>query len=430
MKLRKKRLIWWVTGVIALLVLLLLITRHGKKQEYTFSTVRVSRGSVSKIITATGTIEALKTVEVGTQVSGEISKIYVDYNSQVKAGQLLAELDRKPLTTALTIAETSLEEAKAEMTYQTATYNRIKTLFDKKLVAESDYDQALYNYEKAKTALKAAQLNYDKAKINLGYSYIYSPIDGIVLSRAVDEGQTVAASFSTPTLFSIANDLTQMQVEASVDEADIGQIKDKQRVDFAVDAFPDNTFTGIVTQIRLEPIVTSNVVTYTVIIEAPNPDKKLMPGMTASISVYVEEANDVLIIPSKALWFNPDETQLAEYFMSIPGNEKPAGNRPDKNFKPQGKGFPSPPAINQENSEEAKNETSEVWLKNGSDIYPVRIQTGIDNDLNVEVISGLNEGDEVIISMNAGTIGNSINNREAASSPFMPKPPSRRNKSK
>ena len=428
MKLRKKRLVWWTAGIIVLLLLVLLFTRKDKKQDYTFSTASVSRGSVSNIITATGTIEALKTVEVGTQVSGEISKIYVDYNSQVKAGQLLAELDRKPLTTALTIAEASLEEAKAEMTYQASNYDRIKALSDKKLVAESDYDLALYNFEKAKTALKTAQLNYDKAKINLGYSYIYSPIDGIVLSRAVDEGQTVAASFSTPTLFSIANDLTRMQVEASIDEADIGQIKDGQRVDFTVDAYPNNTFKGIVTQIRLEPIVSSNVVTYTVIIEASNPDKKLMPGMTASISVYVEEANNVLIIPSKALRFKPDKAQLAEYFKNNPGNEKLNGKMPDKDFMPPGKSAPPPSALNRENSEETGNETSEVWLKNGNDIHPVKIKTGIDSDINVEVISGLKEGDEVIVSMNAGSTTKTNNNQETARSPFMPGPPSGKGK--
>ena len=426
MKMKKKSLGLLIIGIIVLVVLIILISGNRRKQEYSFSTVKVQMGSVSTIITATGTIQAIKTVEVGTQVSGEIRKLYVDYNSQVKAGQLLAELDRKPLVTALTIAEASLDDAKAEITYQTANYNRMKTLFDKKLVAESDYDLALYNFEKAKTTLKTAQLNYDKASINLGYAYIYSPIDGVVLSRAVDEGQTVAASFNTPTLFSIANDLTRMQVEASIDEADIGQVKNNQRVDFTVDAYPDQKFAGTVTQIRLEPVITSNVVTYTVIVEAPNPDKKLMPGMTASINVYVEEADNVLTIASKALRFKPDERILAAYLKKIQDQERAPG-KPERNMMPP-KGD-SIPLLNTAHGEN-KVDMSEVWLKNGDSVYPVKIRTGIDNDINVQVISGLKEGDEVIVSMSYGIDAVNAQGRETVSSPFMPRPPMRRGSSR
>jgi HlyD family secretion protein len=415
----KKKII--IGSSIALVILLLILLRacNQKEAEISIETAKVKVGSVSNTVTATGTIEAIKTVAVGTQVSGEIRKIYVDYNSKVKAGQLLAELDRKPLTTALTIAEASLDDAKAEMTYQKANYNRIKALSDKKLVAESDYDQALYSFEKAQTTLKTAQLNYDKARINLSYSYIYSPIDGVVLKRAVDEGQTVAASFSTPTLFSIANDLTRMQVEASIDEADIGKVKDGQRVDFTVDAYPDQKFSGKVTQIRLEPVITSNVVTYTVIVEAPNPEKKLMPGMTASITVYVEEANNVLTLASKALRFKPDEGVLAKYGKKDGLDRKPGS-------------FVSKNPVNNAGNENSNIllqqnplKKGEVWVKKGENIFPVPIETGIDNDIDVQVISGLKEGDEVVVTSTINGRNTVSSQQTSASSPFMPKPPSR-----
>ncbi|MBN2274841.1 MAG: efflux RND transporter periplasmic adaptor subunit [Bacteroidales bacterium] len=463
----KKRIITGVaTAVVLVTAIAIFLTCSGKKQSITVETVKVKIGSVSNIVTATGTLEAIKTVDVGTQVSGEVSKIYVDYNSQVKAGQLLAELDRRPLTTALTISEAALDDARAEMTYQTANYNRIKTLFEKKLVAESDYDLALYNYEKAKTSLKTAQLNYDKAKINLAYAYIYSPIDGVILNRAVDEGQTVAASFSTPTLFSIANDLTRMQVEASIDEADIGQVKNDQRVDFTVDAYPDQKFTGKVTQIRLEPVITSNVVTYMVIVEAPNPDKKLMPGMTANITIYVEEANEVLTLSSKALRFKPNFELIKAYYQNLPDDLK-TDSIPGRSFmfkkenlsysrngELPAQGFTSPkgkisvpdsgssvqdiqapgsmPAnsLSDITTGEEDDENNQIWVKTGYDIYPVTIEKGIDNDIDVEVISGLKEGDEVVVSMSTVKAVTVSSGQENNSSPFMPKPPSRRSNKK
>jgi HlyD family secretion protein len=394
-----------LTGAIFTVILIIFIKACGKEtQNITYETARVTRGNVSNSITATGTIQAVKAVEVGTQVSGEISKIYIDYNSHVKAGQLLAELDQRPLVTALTIAEASLDNAKAEMTYQTATYNRTKALFEKGLIAEGDYDLVLYNYEKARAGLKTAQLNYDKAKINLGYAFIYSPIDGVVLEKTVSEGQTVAASFTTPTLFTIAHDLTRMQVEASVDEADIGQVKEGQRVSFTVDAYPDLQFSGEVIQIRLQPVITSNVVTYTVIVKAANPDLKLMPGMTASITIYVEEAENVLIMASKALHFKPDNNIMGKYMKRIPENVRPPG------------------IIDNESHEFVL-----VWVKSGNNIHPARIKTGIDDDINVVILSGLKEGDEVVTGLSS-----SVNKKDEKQinneSPFMPRPPSRRNR--
>ncbi len=412
------------TSLILLLTVCIIIIKGCRKKEsgIIFETVKVKKGTVSNIITATGTIEALKTVEVGTQVSGEISKIYVDFNSEVKAGQLLAVLDLRPLRTALTIAEASLDDAKAEMTYQEANYKRIKALKDKSLVADAEYDQVLYNYERAKTALKTAQLNYDKAKINLEYAYIYSPIDGVILNRAVDEGQTVAASFSTPTLFTIANDLTRMQVEASVDEADIGQVRNNQRVEFTVDAYPDQKFAGVVTQIRLEPVVASNVVTYTVIVEASNPDKKLMPGMTASITIFVSEVNDVLTVSCRALRFKPTQEQLSKF---LPNKKEPQQVFTDKKRldPPMKKG------LKESDRDDYTSNKKEVWVKDGNNIHPVFIETGLSNDIDVQIISGLKEGDEVIVSMiTTKRTGNAPEIETNASSPFMPKPPSARTK--
>ncbi|MCX6280757.1 MAG: efflux RND transporter periplasmic adaptor subunit [Bacteroidetes bacterium] len=381
--------------ILVALSLILLRSCNSSSGGVIYETARVRKGSVRITVTATGTIQAIQTVKVGTQVSGKISRIYADYNSRVKMGDLLAELDRKPLETQLTISQAALDDAQAVLTYQTATYNRTKALFEKKLIAESAYDEALYNFQKARIQIKTSQLNYDQSKINLGYAFIYSPIDGVILERAVTEGQTVAASYSTPTLFTIAHDLTQMQVEASVDEADIGYVKQGQRVSFTVDAYPDNKFTGEVTQIRLQPVTTSNVVTYTVIIRAPNKELKLMPGMTASITAYVNEANDVLTVSSQVLQYKPEG--------------QPAGP-------------PAPPG------ETAK---KEVWVKNGKSIHPVFIETGLDDDLNVQILSGLREGDEVVISSTAGasSIGLATAKKDTSeSSPFMPKPPKRNGK--
>ncbi len=398
----------------SLLVIILLVTigfsiNQKESNQISFETSKVKIGSVSNTVTATGTVEAIKTVNVGTQVSGIVNKIYVDFNSHVKAGDLLAELDKKTLLTSLENSQASLDNAKAQMTFQTANYNRTKALSDKNLVAQSDYDQALFDYEKAKATLKAAQLDYDRSKINLDYASIHSPIDGVVLLRAVDEGQTVAASFSTPTLFTIANDLTQMQVEASIDEADIGKVKVGQRVSFTVDAFPDLNFDGKVVQIRLQPITKSNVVTYTVIVKAPNPGMKLMPGMTASITVYFEEANNVLIVSSKALHFSPDSSLLAKYMQNLPEKD----NSKEHHFS-------------KSHSMNSDSTFSRVWVKNGEMIHPMHVKVGIDDDLNAQIIDGLKEGDEVLIALKNSSKITSVKTDSQSSSPFMPKMPGRK----
>lgn len=418
---KNKKLIILIS--IALLLVVIVVSFKACKktdQEISLETVKVKKGNVSNVITATGTVQAIKTVSVGTQVSGVIDKIYVDYNSHVKAGQLLAEIDKRTLRTSLENAQASLDNAKAEMTLQTANYNRIKALSDKSLVAQNDYDQALYNYSKAQAALKTAQLEYNRASINLEYASITSPIDGVILERAVDEGQTVAASFNTPTLFSIAKDLTQMQVEADIDEADIGKVKEGQRVSFTVDAFPDLKFDGKIVQIRLNPTTVSNVVTYTVIVNALNPDLKLMPGMTASISVYVNEAIEVLTVASKALHFTPDKNVMAAYMESM----KEKGSLPLPTVKELPEGTLPPPTMKNNIVAPGDSGSIIVWLKDGVIIRPVQVKIGIDDDLNAQILEGLKEGDEVIISMLAAT--NLAAAPAQSGSPFMPKPPSRR----
>lgn len=420
MKAKKKILISTLIG-IAVLAAILLITKscRNEARSITYETAKVTRKTITNTVTATGTLQAIKTVAVGTQVSGVISKLYADYNSHVKKGQLLAELDKRSLTMNLQNAQASYENAKAEVTYQTSNFNRVKALWDKQLVAESDYDLALYNFTKAKATMKNATSEYEKAKVNLEYAYIYSPIDGVVLQRAVDEGQTVAASFSTPTLFSIANDLTQMQVEASIDEADIGQIKNGQKVSFTVDAFPEMNFTGEITEIRMQPVTTNNVVTYTVIIKAPNPDLKLMPGMTASIIVTVEEAKDALSIPSKALRFKPDSTLMMSIAPKLPVNGKESSATMPAAAKPE---------IGSNNEQEY----SEIWVKEGNSIHPVRVQIGINDDINAQVVSGLRVGEEVVISMSlsgnsdSSSSGSGATGTTTSKSPFMPTPPKRK----
>jgi HlyD family secretion protein len=360
------------------------------KQTVTLETAKVERGTISNTITATGTLEAVKTVSVGTQVSGVIEKIFVDFNSQVKKGQLLAQLDQTPLLAQLDQSKASVDQAEAQVKYQKATYDRYKVMVGKKLIAQSDFDLAEYNYSNALGQLSNAKSMYDKNKINLSYARIYSPIDGVILNRAVDEGQTVAASFSTPTLFTIANDLTQMRVEAKVDEADIGQLANNQRVEFTVDAFPLRKFSGSVTEIRLQPVTTNNVVTYTVVIGAPNPENILKPGMTANATFFVTERKNVLLVSAKAARFTPDPAALAAYMPPKPGEGT------------QTKEPPMPPmdasAMKAQKTENDSIHT--VWIKetNGG-IHPQKVTVGVTDEINFEVVNGLSEGDEVVTSM-------------------------------
>ncbi len=417
----KKRTVF---AIVTLFLAIAYVACNRNKNSYSFETAMVKKGSIINTITATGTVEADTTVLIGTQVSGVIKKIYVDFNSKVKKGQLLAELDKTPLQTQVQQAQAALDDSKSEVEFQKATYERYKALLDKKLVAQADYDQVKYNYEKALADLKTAQAGYDKAIVNLNYASIYSPIVGVVLNRAVDQGQTVAASFSTPNLFTIGNDLTKMQVQANVDEADIGQVRQGQPVTFNVDAYPTETFTGVVRQVRLQPVVTNNVVTYTVIVDAPNPEKKLMPGMTANITVQVQRVDSVLIVPAKAIRFTPEAAWLTEYLKNNPppqrmkngGAGQNAGTRSEQGDRASGE---SNQGEFQQGGQTRKKPVI-VWVKDGDKFHRVRVVTGAMDGTNVEIKSGLKAGDEVILSMMKDGGSNASGSSQTATSPFMP----------
>lgn len=418
---KKRIIIITITSLLLIAGAIIFQAFHEGHSNYVFETEQVELGSVNITITATGTLEATNTVEVGTQVSGVIEKLYVDFNSKVKKGQLIAELDKSTLLSTLETAEADVNRAQAEFDYQESNLARMKVLSDQEMLADSDYDLAEYNYKISKASLKSAKANYDKAKRNLSYATIYSPIDGIVLNRAVEEGQTVASSMSTPELYTITNDLSVMQVEADVDEADIGMVKVGQRVDFTVDAFPDDTFTGEVSEVRLQPTETSNVVTYTVIVTVGNPEHKLKPGMTASITDYVEEATDVLLLPGKAVRFEPDRDVMMAYMKSLPEDQRPSGP-PQRNQNMQSAGGEQQDRMGPPPGAEMNEGQSMVWVKEGSSIKPVPVETGINDGSNIEILAGLTEGDLVITSMEEVTgkkIKVETKEDEEQSSPFV-----------
>ncbi|MDE5419642.1 efflux RND transporter periplasmic adaptor subunit [Labilibaculum sp. DW002] len=387
----------WLLPVLGILLLTIVsityISWKKRDHEYIFATEIVKKGSLSNTITATGTLEATNTVVVGTQVSGVIEKLYVDFNTVVEKGQLIAELDKSTLQSSLETAQADLDKAQAEYDYQNSNYLRMKVLFDKDLLAQSDYELVIYNLKKSKASVKSAKANLDRSARNLSYATIYSPIDGIVLNRAVEEGQTVAASMNTPELFTITNDLKEMQVEANIDEADIGMVKEKQRVEFTVDAFPDLNFEGEVSEIRLQPNESSNVITYIVIITVSNPDLKLKPGMTASITTYVEEANDVLLITGKATRFSPNQQLMHDYMSGLSENKEKSDLNESNTRNDESR--PKPP---RRDMEELDDSHKRIWVKDGDQMRPLIIEVGIDDGSNIEVISGLEEGNVLVTS--------------------------------
>lgn len=388
----KKKWIWIVAAVVVAAAAWFLLKGHGKKETLSLETGRAALISISNSVTATGTLEPVTEVEVGTQVSGIISKLYADYNDVVKEGQVIAEMDKVTLQAEYESVQSELANAKTEYDYREKEYNRSKILKEKELISDSEYDQVVYYYEKARNAYKQAQASIVKVKRNLGYATITSPIDGVVISRAVEEGQTVAAGFSTPTLFKIAADLTQMQVIADVDEADIGQVKEGQRVEFTVDAYPDDVFAGSVKQVRLEATTTSNVVTYQVVIDAPNPELKLMPGLTASITVFTMEREGVLAVPTKALKFNPDAGIMEQLGYTLEADTLHAAKA--------------------------------VWVKDGHTLRRTPVQTGSSSGDRTEITEGVAEGAEVAVSISTGAVSAAPTKEEAQSgrSPFAPGP--------
>ena len=305
--------IWIAVIVIVVIAVAAWALSGGKKEEeINFKEEAVKTETLQNSVTATGTIEAVTSVTVGTQVSGIVNKLYVDYNSQVKKGQVIAELDKTNLLSELNTAKANLASAASNLSYQAANMNRYQTLYKKGLVSADEYENALLTYRQAKEQVASSKENVQKAQTNLGYATITSPIDGTVISKSVEEGQTVAASFNTPELFTIAKDLTNMQVVANVDEADIGGVKEGDRVTFTVDAYPDDTFEGTVKQVRLEATTTNNVVTYEVVISAPNADLKLKPGLTANVTIYTQERSGVLAVANKALRFTPTKETVGK----------------------------------------------------------------------------------------------------------------------
>ncbi|WP_418788514.1 efflux RND transporter periplasmic adaptor subunit [Leyella stercorea] len=385
---KKKALV--IAAVAAIAALAVWLLSGGKKEEkITFDTAAVAPANIMNSITATGTIEPVTSVTVGTQVSGIVSKLFVDYNSVVKKGQVIAELDKTNLMSQLNTAKTQLATAQSQLNYQTANYKRYKTLFEKGLVAADDFDNAKLSYTQAKEQVVSAKEEVQRAQTNLGYATITSPIDGVVLSKSVEEGQTVAASFSTPELFTIAQDLTNMQVVADVDEADIGDVKEGERVTFTVDAYPDDTFEGEVKQVRQEATTTNNVVTYEVVISAPNADLKLKPGLTANVTIYTAERKGVLSVPSKALRFIPQKETVGKMKIVDVANAK-----------------------------------NKVWTIDGNSIVAHKVNIGMTDGTNTQIVGGIAEGTKVITGLNV-TGGEEKMPMEAQGekSPFAPGPP-------
>ncbi len=426
----KKKAFIYSTVAVALLVAAYFFFLREEKPEVQLQTAVVQTGSISRLITATGTVQPITQVQVGTQVSGVIRKIYVDYNAEVKKGQLIAELDKTSLQAAVTEAQASLSSARNELDYQQKNFDRISQLYQTKVMSQTDFETAQYTLNNAKSALAQRDSELKRARTNLGYASIYSPIDGVVLSRAVDEGQTVAASLNTPTLFTIARDLIKMQVEAEVDEADIGQVQAGQLVSFTVDAHPDDAFTGTVTQVRKEPVVESNVVTYTVIVQANNPDVKLLPGLTANISITTQQVRDVLTLTAKALRFQPDAATMQAYLEGLDQGEQASGVA---TAAPVGDAVQMVPTGVQGSGNTTQaatgtgNQPQTMWVKKGTAIQPVAVRTGLSDGITVEVTEGLQAGDQVVTAMEAAADETAAPTAATSSSPFMPKMPGRGN---
>lgn len=388
--------IWWAAGAIIIIAIIVWLFSGGKEEkQVSFSFEKAAPANIQIGVTATGTIEPVTSVTVGTQVSGIVSRIYVDYNSVVKKGQVIAELDKTNLTSELNTAKANLASAQSSLNYETDNYKRYKTLYSKGLVSADEYESAKLSYDKALQTVVSQKEQLTKAQTNLGYATITSPIDGVVLSKAVEEGQTVAASFNTPELFSIAKDLKDMRVIADIDEADIGEVKEGENVKFTVDAFPNDTFEGVVTQVRQEATTTNNVVTYEVVISAPNADLKLKPGLTANVTIFTAEKNNVLSVPSKALRYTPTVETIGKKYKIQDCNGK-----------------------------------NKVWTLEGNVLKAHAVQIGISDGSHTEIISGISNGVQVITElkeiMPEGEDEAAQNETER--SPFAPGPPGKKKK--
>lgn len=392
---KKKIVVIMAVVVVAVVCCCLAFCGKGKN-KVSFETVEVGVNDISNSVTATGTIEPVTSVDVGTQVSGIVANIYVDYNSVVKKGQVIAELDKTNLISQVNTAKAALNNAQSQLTYQKANYQRYKTLYDKGLVSADEYETALLAYQQAQDAVTQQRESLQQAQTNLGYATITSPVDGVVLSREVEEGQTVASSFETPTLFTIAKDLTDMRVIANVDEADIGEVREGERVTFTVDAYPDDTFSGTVTQVRQEGNTEDNVVTYEVVISAPNNDLKLKPGLTANVTIYTLDKPGVLSVPNKALRFTPAKELIGDALV--------------KDCKGSNK----------------------VWTFSGNVFQAHPVKVGISDGVNTELLGGIEKGTKVVteVTVEGGKMQPAENPGEQESSPFAPKGPGQDKKKK
>lgn len=369
MKKLKISKVWIAMTVVVIVAVAAWALSGGKeKEDINFKQEKVSLQTLQNSVTATGTIEAVTSVTVGTQVSGIVNKLYVDYNSQVKKGQVIAELDKTNLLSELNTAKANMASAQSQLNYQSANMKRYQTLYQKGLVSADDYENALLTYRQAKEQVATAKEQVQRAQTNLGYATITSPIDGTVISKSVEEGQTVAASFNTPELFTIAKDLTNMQVVADVDEADIGAVKEGDRVTFTVDAYPDDTFEGTVKQVRLQATTTNNVVTYEVVISAQNADLKLKPGLTANVTIYTQERAGVLAVANKALRFTPTKETVGKDMKIVDCKGK-----------------------------------NKVWTLDGKTLTAHPVSIGQSDGMHTEIIMGLKAGQQIVTEIVVNT---------------------------
>ena len=371
-----------ILGVIIAAAVVWAVASKKKEKPLVLPTEKPAYGYISQTVTATGTIEPLDTVSVGTQVSGTISVINADFNSTVKKGQLLAQIDKSLLQAVVDQNKAALATQKSQLEYAKSNFERQKLLYSTGSISKADYETALNNYNAAVAGVSNTEAQLRSSVKNLSYADIYSPIDGVVLSRNISIGQTVAAAFSTPTLFVIAKDITKMQVQAAVDEADIGGVEKGQRVSFSVDAYVDDDFKGTVADVRLHPKVSSNVVTYTTLINAPNNDMKLKPGMTANIVIYTKEASHALLVSSKSLNFKPDSSIQLLYKLHplAPAIVTGSATTPDTSGAPKVK-------------------HGSVWIKKGNDLFQTAVAVGLDDNTHAEILDGLTTGDEIVSSL-------------------------------
>jgi HlyD family secretion protein len=419
---KRSHLIIAVGSIAVLAVGAWLVAGARKSDTSTYRLAAVERDDLEATVSSTGTLSAVTTVQVGTQVSGRVVAIHADFNDRVKKGQLVAQIDPVLLQQAVQDAQAGLERAQAQLDQTRLEYNRNKTLFERKVLTEIDFNTAKYNFDVAKAGVKSAQVDLDRAKQNLAYTNIYAPIDGVVVERDVDVGQTVAASLSAPQLFLVANDLSQMQILASVDESDIGAIHEGQSARFTVQAYPNETFTGSVKQVRLQSKTTENVVNYTVVVSVSNPNGKLLPGMTATIDFLTGSAKDVLLVPNAALRFRPTEemrAQLRKKLEATPGGAAEgnaemqaaatAGNRAAGSAGPRNPGAAGSRPHN----------AMMLWyLDDKGEPAVTRVRTGLSDGQRTEVSGkNLKEGMQVIVGVTQTAASTT------ASSPFQPQAP-------